>query len=351
MRRLFIAFSLIFGGLFVAMPTPVSAQCSCGETAANVNSSAAAALATVLGRSQDLWVAEVTTDIKGNLPEQISIRTRDNHQCEVQWLAGRDIAVVLQLGEDGVLTADGCSEVSEVALLEWERPRGSPGDVAAVATGAWQGYRVIAVAPDGAVRAYGYEPGRVEALSICPGGKRMVEAVASGDTSELAVRSLTTFEIERTTAIDTNEPPTEVHCVDDDADEILFRSEDSLYLATGDTIGPHDGDWPNQVAVDGSIELDPSIPTATHWAFPNDEVALTSVPVGPEPQELALNEPPTIGGWSGWLVVLVAVGGAAYLLKKSTNAEWRSSWAKPDNGRNSTGRRREETRGPGRFNG
>ncbi len=355
MRRLLVALSLILGVLFLPAPSEVLAQCSCGESAPNINAAPAAALATVLGRSEDLWVAEVTTDVKGNLPDQVSIRTHDNHQCEVQWLAGRDIAVVLDVGVDGVLEADGCSEVSALALTGWQRPQGEPGQIHAVAAGPWGGYRVLAVDADGSPRAFGYQAGMVTALSVCPGSEFMVEAATLNDGAEIAIRSLATFDLVRQVPIDPDVETSGVVCQDVDAESIVVETSDGpQVLANDGSLGPVESESPNQQG--GSLQtelagLDESVPPPSSVVVLATPATLSASPQDVEIEQLALADPPEIGEWSGWLVVLVVVGGLAYLAKKATDPEWRSSWAKPDNGRNSTGRRREETRGPGRFNG
>lgn len=355
MRRLLVALAFVLGALFIPTPSEVLAQCSCGESEPNIDAAPAAALATVLGRSEDLWVAEVTTDIKGNLPEQVSIRTFDNHQCQVDWLAGRDIAVVLDVSVEGVLEADGCSQVTAATLTGWQRPTGSLGSIDAVAAGPWGGYRVVAVGPDGSPRAYGYQTGTVTALSVCPGSEFMVEAATLSDGAEIAVRSLSTFDVIRRIEIDPDIETSAVVCLDAAADSItVVTSEGAQPLAIDGSLGAVEAELPEQQGGQVQTELaglDPSVPAPSSVVVLVTPATLTAAPQDVEVEQLALVDPPKIGQWSGWLVVLVVVGGLAYLAKKATDPEWRSSWSKPDNGRNSTGRRREETRGPGRFNG
>ncbi len=76
------------------------------------------------------------------------------------------------------------------------RPAGR-GVVAFLAGGGFAGNRLVALDARGRLLAYGAGPGTTSSVAVCPGGRRLVEAVADGRRAWLAVRRLSDLRVLR----------------------------------------------------------------------------------------------------------------------------------------------------------
>lgn len=119
----------------------------------------------ILTNRDGVWIAEVLTDVKGNLPDQIAIlapedevgSAGDDADCGVAWREGTVTGLLLEVNESrGWLTADACSQVEAAAIKDWVAPPGAsiatldlkdPPDV-----GGWSGWLLVLIG--GAAVAY-----------------------------------------------------------------------------------------------------------------------------------------------------------------------------------------------------
>lgn len=183
--------------------------------------------------------------------------------------------------------------------------------------------------------AYGREPGRVVSVHPCDDPNVLAELVElDGGSHEVALRSLADFEVVDTTPADLSGDVSnaELSCDGTTAEQVVVTSMSD-----------------NQFTDDGA---------APQWSAEAVSGLSLAQPVSTNPDtspapvtELTLAEPPAIGGWSPWLILVGAAGGVAYVVRKAQDPEWRSSWNKPDNSRNAaSGRRREDGTNQGHFN-
>ena len=79
------------------------------------------------------------------------------------------------------------------------------------------------------------------------------------------------------------------------------------------------------------------------------ELRAFELPAGTSIAALTLNEPPDTGGWSGWLLVLVAGAIGLYVAKNWRDPQWRNAWFRPNNSRNAPARRGDDPNERGHF--
>lgn len=296
-----------------------------------IDAADAAGIGTVLGNNDGLWVVDITTDRKGNLPDQVAVEILDDGDSD--WSAGRDIAALFYVENDRLSTNE-CAQPSAEQLESWSPPVGRAGEISSMLGGDWGGYRMVAFDAAGQPLAYGREPGRVMSVYPCDDPNVVAELVElEGGSHEVALRSLADFEVLDTAPADPSSDASnaELSCDGTTANQVVVTPmADDQFTDDGPA-----SEWRAQ-AVTG-LTLDEAVPT-------NPDTSPAPV------TELTLAQPPTIGGWSPWLIFAGAAGGVAYVLRKAQDPEWRSSWNKPDNSRNAaSGRRREDSTNRGHF--
>lgn len=340
---------------FFMLPSPVSA-CSC-EMAdqAALDGAPAAAIGTVMGRNDALWVVRISEDVKGNLPDEVAIEAYENNgdNCGVAWAPGRAISTLLYPNDDGHLRANECGEMSPDDLRTWTPPSTQAGarpDL--VVGGSWDAYRTVGFA-DGEPIAFGFESGSVLAIATCPDETALAELVAVDDRHEVAVRSLSDFSVvwSRAATLPEADSEPEIACIDEET--VAYRTAGTTQTVVRDSPDANEAaDIANGDAAAGawSGRSTPSRVPETHAVRALSEVALTTAPAlsgdlasAPAPSPLELLEPPPPGAWSPWLLVLLGAVFVLYLAKNARNPRWRSAWSRPDN-RRDDGRIRPDAR-------
>jgi hypothetical protein len=186
-----------------------------------------------IDRSDGYYVFRVEESVKGNLPEQIRVRSAlEPESCGLNLLVGARVGLFLHRSDDGDWTSSSCSRVNPDELLAAAKPLPEPdgdGPIAALVGVSAQGLRTIALDAEGRTLAYGAGEGRVKAYAACPKSRTVVEFASAihnnRRVSLLAVRDLRGFHVVR--EIDDPLLPirvTALACLDPEGEEILVFS-------------------------------------------------------------------------------------------------------------------------------
>ncbi len=367
-------------GVLLVEASPASAECGCQAPtdSSGIDAAAGALSGTILGSDGPLWVIEVAGDAKDNLPDQVAVEAYENDgdNCGVIWMVGRGIATAVHPNGDGHLEANGCDELTSDQVEKWTWPVGQTGrQPDLVLGGNWTIYRSVAFAGDERV-AFGYEPGTVRALAVCPAEQNLVELVEPEDDGplRLAVRDLASFEVRAEEALpdsasaalgrqlnaedsagegSSGGASVGLACLDPEGAEVqagdggdaqFYQFEDGTLSVVP---APTD-DGASDTAQPGDDSSESGIATASQ-AWPwlvsqaassvslNDPPTLESVATAPTASALELSEPPDIGRLSPWLLVFAGAVGLLYVAKNSRNADWRRGWSRPRDDRDEDG--------------
>jgi len=159
--------------------------------------------------------------------------------CEVDWEVGQRVGSLLGLPPEGRDTwkfgwqVYGCQVVAPDRLLAAARPLRRPpgrGRPAFLAYGRFGDARLMALGPHGRVLGYGFGPGSVLDVAVCPGAERAVELVWRGKHGIepfVVVRDLRSLKVVRSVQLWVLAAD-RVHCADRAAKEIYTGFVDSV---------------------------------------------------------------------------------------------------------------------------
>ncbi len=153
--------------------------------------------------SQAILTFEVERALKGSIGKRVEVVTaRDSAGCGLEMPVGTRTGLVLDR-RDGAWHGGLCAQFSPADLLAAALPLPAPngkGPVALVVGGQFGPVRTIALDRKGRTLAYGKGQGTTGLLSVCPGGRRLVE-VSQLAPSVLAVRETSSLRLVRQHAL------------------------------------------------------------------------------------------------------------------------------------------------------
>ncbi len=144
----------------------------------------------------------VERSIGFRLSGEIELQLLDFGACGTPMVGRRQGIFILRRA--GGWRSYGCSIVAGSALARALRPYGRPlgsGRVALLAGGSFGDARVMALDARGRPLGYGFGQGETRSISVCPGGTRSVELVATRRSLSVAVRDLNTLAVTRSAAL------------------------------------------------------------------------------------------------------------------------------------------------------
>jgi hypothetical protein len=219
-RPFFIA--LIALAVAAAVGTPGAGACSCAnlDPRDQLEKGRPALVGRVVSKtgledSRTRYVVRVERALNVRLGREVAVVGWDDEGgCGFSWRVGQRVAAFLYR-DRGAWTANLCTLARpaeiERALKPYPRPRGQ-GRLALLAGGSFGEARLMALDERGRVLGYGFGQGGVRAISVCPGSGAAAELVQRGRTTLVAVRSLTTLEVLRSTAV--HGSISQIHCAD-----------------------------------------------------------------------------------------------------------------------------------------
>ena len=210
--RLTLAAALLTLAISVAIGADLARACSCaptdprdrladGEPAVIGEVEARRTVESTPAGEVFEYTVRVERGLNASLGPVVMIRGASNGgACGFRWEVGQRVGAFLWR-EGGNWTTGLCSLVSPAALAAATKPypraRGR-GRVALLLGGSFAGARVMALDRAGRVLGYGFGPGSVGELSVCPGARRSAELVHAGaGTTRVAVRELRTLRVLR----------------------------------------------------------------------------------------------------------------------------------------------------------
>jgi hypothetical protein len=176
------------------------------------------------GGEDSTFIFAVDTDVGGNLGSEVEVHS--SSLCGLEVDEGDRVGLFLTLNADEVWTSNLCSQIAPDVLLRAGAPLPAPdgmGPIRFLLGGNFGEARLMSVDGRGRTLAYGYGPGEVYDIDVCPGGRRSVETVTEGRTGSLVVRDVRSLEILREVPLVEAKFPSiyVVACLDQRADHLL----------------------------------------------------------------------------------------------------------------------------------
>jgi hypothetical protein len=157
-----------------------------------------------LGLPGHRYVVRVTRAKGARIGGEVAVVGETTSPCGFEWRVGDRVGAFLGRIR-GVWTTGGCGLVSpvelEIAMRPYPRPRGR-GRVALLAGGNFGNARLAALDGGGRILGYGFGPGTVRRISVCPASRVAAELVdLDRRRSVVAVRSLRSLRVRSTARV------------------------------------------------------------------------------------------------------------------------------------------------------
>jgi hypothetical protein len=239
-----VAASLFTLVLLAASPADALAQCRCEGTIdirERLAKGDAALVGTVTrrqfstpggGQPRFDYTMQVERAMNATLGPEVKIAgPPGDSPCEVVWDVGARVAAIIDQDEAGNWEAyptqcDGVTVERLLAAARPPRPVSGRGRPSFLSWGRVGGARLIALSRRGRALAYGFGPGLVVDVSVCPGSRRLVELVRRDSDTVVTVRSLRTLAPIRTAGVKT--PFGQVHCADPSGRDLFVALVDAV---------------------------------------------------------------------------------------------------------------------------
>lgn len=147
-----------------------------------------------------VYTLRVRRSFGRRLGRRLELRANSNGGlCGVEFRVGERVGSFLG-GRPGRYTTNTCRLVDPADLIRAARPLPRPrasGRVALLASGSFLDARLMALDRRGRVLGYGFGPGQVTAVSVCPGAGVVAELVESARGTIVALRRVNDFRLMR----------------------------------------------------------------------------------------------------------------------------------------------------------
>ncbi len=187
-----------------------------------------------VGAGRSLFTFAVERSVKGGIGRTIEVASASNGAaCGIEATVGQRIGLMLER-VGAMWRGNMCAQVDPDDLVAAASPLPRPdghGPAALLVGGRFGAVRTIALDGRGRTLAYGKGAGTTTGIAVCPGSKRVAEAVALIDGWQLAVRERHTLRRIRTRriALPVGTVVTAIRCEDASADAVLVFASSPTY--------------------------------------------------------------------------------------------------------------------------